>query len=42
MVRKRISFEVTLLNSRRDLYQLWEEHEFGISGRNPARRFNAL
>lgn len=26
----------------RDLYQLWQEYEFGIGGRKPARQFTSV
>ena len=35
-----IPFASTLCSKPRDLYQLWEEYEFGIGGRKPASKFS--
>ena len=35
-----IPFASTLCKKPRDLHQLWEEYEFGVGGRKPAKKFS--
>lgn len=36
-----VAFATTLSSNPKDLYTLWQEYEFGIDGRKPAKDFNA-
>jgi hypothetical protein len=39
-VRTKVKYEVSLSACPRDLFQLWEEYEFGLQGRKAAKRFS--